>query len=217
MQILASARLACQLFYVANDDNDLNQPTEEPEFRDMRADFLDDFEDGNDSTDNSSAHGGTLSTNRTLLQALVAVLVVAIGLAVWVLSSNNRSNSANSQAGPTAVTVPTSTPTPTYREPTPTPEPTPIPTPLPEGFRACDATQLPNVDASYVVDTNTTPLKQRRAPSIQADQAGNYPPATKNLRFTGECVVNVGDGLTWWSIDNGEEVVWVAAKFVTQG
>jgi hypothetical protein len=35
------------------------------------------------------------------------------------------------------------------------------------------------------------------------------------LVFTGECVVNVADGYTWWKIFNGTEDVWVASAFVT--
>jgi hypothetical protein len=33
--------------------------------------------------------------------------------------------------------------------------------------------------------------------------------------FTGECVMNVSDGYTWWKIFNGAEDVWIASAFVT--
>ena len=69
--------------------------------------------------------------------------------------------------------------------------------------------------SSYIVDTNTAPLNQRYEPSVGGAQAGSFDPGQTGLVFTGECVVNVTDGYTWWKIFNGTEDVWVASAFVT--
>lgn len=204
-----------------NDDKEIENSGESSDFRDYRSDFNDDFgasgidaepDFGDTGTAKNTSQAGA---NRLLLKILLGIVGIAVVLAIWSLIGSGRSKTNADEAGPTPVAVPTSTPTPTHQEPTPTPVPTVQPTALPQGFRACEATQMPKLDTKYVVDTNTTPLKQRRKPSVQGDLAGSYPPAQADLNFTGECVYNEADGLVWWSINNGSEVIWVAAKFVT--
>ena len=74
---------------------------------------------------------------------------------------------------------------------------------------------MPLTTSTYTVDTNTTPLRQRVGPSVDADQTGAFDAGQPNLVFNGECVVNIADGFTWWQIFNGTEDVWVASDFVT--
>jgi len=162
-------------------------------------------------------------TNRTLLGVLVAMLLVAVLLALWFLLFQDDSKttpvSAGGQALPTPLTISTPTPDPAA---TPTPAPTvaaaaPVvtPSPVPEGFQACDTASAPLTTATYIVDTNTTPLNQRLSPSVDGEPAGKFAAGETGLVFSGECVVNVSDGYTWWRIFNGSEDVWVASDFVT--
>lgn len=165
-------------------------------------------------------------TNRTILGVLLALLFVAVLLALWfLLFDDGDSTNAGSvdTAGPTPVTIPTSTPDPVASggvvEPTADVQPTTarveVSTPIPEGFEACGAERAPLTTTSYVVDTNTTPLNQRAEPAVGAEQSGTFEAGESGLVFTGECVVNIGDGYTWWQIFNGTTDVWVASNFVT--
>lgn len=156
-------------------------------------------------------------TNRTVLGILLALLGIAVLLAVWALIFNNGDSGAfgsNAQPTPTALTVPTPAPTvaPTA---TPIPAPSVAPTTLPTGFEACGTAQSPSTTGTYVVDTNTTPLNQRAEPSVSGELAGTFRPGRDDLTFTGECVVNVDDGYTWWKINNGTADVWIASTFVS--
>jgi len=168
--------------------------------------------------------------NRTILGILLALLFVAVLLALWFLifDSDGGSSSASSdnRAFPTAVTIPTSTPDPlasavvpaqaaAVATAVPTTVPAITPTPLPEGFSACTDSTGPLTTSTYVVDTNSTPLNQRTEPSVDADQVGTFAAGKADLVFTGQCVVNVADGYTWWQIFNGTDDVWVASDFVT--
>jgi len=165
--------------------------------------------------------------NRTILGILLAMLFVAIVLALWFLLFD-RDGSASSaagddRAGPTPLTIATSTPDPLGSSagtaptaaPLPTSTPAIPPTAVPEGFTACADGDKPLVTSSYIVDTNTTPLNQRSEPAVSADQVGTFDPAQTGLVFTGDCVVNVTDGFTWWEIFNGTTDVWIASDFVT--
>jgi len=166
--------------------------------------------------------------NRTVLGLLLALLAIAVVLALWFLIFDNgdSSTSAASQAPrPTPLTIATSTPVPQDTsigiittedvEPEATTAPVPSSTPVAEGFEACTADASPLTTSSYIVDTNTAPLNQRYEPSVGGAQAGSFDPGQTGLVFTGECVVNVTDGYTWWKIFNGTEDVWVASAFVT--
>lgn len=178
-----------------------------------------------DQPERTATRTGT-QANRTMLGVLLALLLVAVLLALWALLSRNDDSAADiTTTRPTPVIVPTSTPVPsdaavgvnTVDEPAATPTSIPVatPTPLPEGLQACTTDRAPLVTATYIVDTNTTPLNQRSEPAVSAPQAGTFDPGQTGLVFTGECVVNVGDGYTWWEIFNGTEDVWVASDFVT--
>ncbi len=164
--------------------------------------------------------------NRTMLGVLLALLAVAVLLALWFLIFDNGDDTAagsNQSALPTPVTIP-ATPTPVggigvattdETAATPTTAPVATATPIPEGFEACASTAEPSTTGTYIVDTNTTPLNQRAEPAVSAAQAGTFDPGQTGLSFTGECVVNIGDGYTWWKIFNGTEDVWIASSFVT--
>lgn len=166
--------------------------------------------------------------NRTVLGALIVLLLFAVVLSIWALlfrddDDANSGDSTVASAGPTPVPVPTSTPTPvpdavlgTVGEGTQPPAgPTLIPTTVPVGFEACDPSESPSATASYIVDTSTTPLNQRVSPSVSAELAGSFEPGKTGLVFTGDCLVNLEDELVWWQINNGTADVWVASKFVT--
>ena len=166
--------------------------------------------------------------SRTLLGVLLAVLAIAILVTLWSFVFNNDDDSTASSsdaAAPTPLTIPTTPPTPdasvgvtTTDEASaePTTAPVATATPLPEGFEACTDDASPSTTGSYIVDTNTTPLNQRAEPAVTSDQAGTFDPGQTGLQFTGECVVNITDGYTWWQIFNGTDDVWVASSFVTQ-
>jgi len=162
---------------------------------------------------------GRPQANRTVLGILLALLGVAVLLALWALIFNNGGSGGSASGAlptPTAVTLPT--PGPTVNEaPTavPTTAPAVTPTVLPTGFEACGVDREPSVTSTYIVDTNTTPLNQRSEPSVDGDLAGTFAPAQSGLSFTGECVVNVADGYTWWKINNGSADVWIASTFVS--
>lgn len=169
---------------------------------------------------------GRAQPSRTVLGALLAVLVVAVLLALWFLivgGDDDDVASADDDAVevavgvPTALPIPTSTPTPAVvaDEPVPTPEPTAIPTPVPEGFEACGDERAPLLTSTYIVDTLSTPLNQRAEPSVDGDLVGSFDPGATGLTFNGECVVNLADGYVWWQIDNGSADVWIASSFVT--
>ena len=162
-----------------------------------------------------------------MLGVLLALLFVAVVLALWFLifDDGDSSSSANPAPRPTPLTIATSTPVPDETtvgvtttdtaDATPTTEPVATATPVPEGFEACADGAAPLTTATYIVDTNTTPLNQRMEPAVSGAQAGTFDPGQTGLVFTGECVVNVADGYTWWQIFNGTEDVWVASAFVT--
>lgn len=157
--------------------------------------------------------------SRVVLGVLLAFLLIAVLLALWALlfGGNDSTDLASGQApSPTPLTIATATPLPAA-SPTPVPTVTPsaTTTPIPEGLQACADDNLPLTTATYVVDTNTTPLNQRTEPSIDANREGAFDAGQKGLVFTGECVVNVVDGYTWWKIFNGTRDVWVASDFVT--
>lgn len=163
--------------------------------------------------------------NRTILGVLLALLFVAVILALWFLIFDRDGNATaadDDRARPTPLTIATSTPDPTggaVTAPTAQVIATAVPditaTPVPEGFTACADADKPLTTSSYIVDTNTTPLNQRAEPSVGAVQAGTFDPGQTGLVFTGDCVVNVADGYTWWQIFNGTADVWVASAFVT--
>jgi hypothetical protein len=166
--------------------------------------------------------------NRTLLRVLLTLLFVAVLLALWFLIFDNDDSTtagSGSAAGPTPLTIATSTPEPEdvvvgvtttdSVEETPTTVSVATPTPVPEGFEACGTDREPLTTTTYIVDTNTTPLNQRSEPAVSAPEAGTFDPGESGLVFTGECVVNVADGYTWWKIFNGSEDVWIASDFVT--
>jgi len=111
---------------------------------------------------------------------------------------------------PTPGTVATATAVPVA-----TTAPSVTPSPVPEGFQACPDDRKPITTATYVVDTNTTPLNQRTEPAVGSDQAGTFAPGQENLVFSGDCVINTTDQYTWWKIFNGTQDVWVASDFVT--
>lgn len=161
---------------------------------------------------------GRPQTNRTVLGILLALLGVAVLLALWALIFNQNESSAfgsGSQPTPTALTVPTPAPTviPTV---TPIPAPSVVPTALPVGFEACGTERSPSTTSTYVVDTNTTPLNQRLEPGVGGELAGTFRPGQNDLAFSGECVVNVDDGYTWWKTNNGTQDVWIASDFVSR-
>lgn len=168
---------------------------------------------------------GRPQANRTILGVLLALLFVAIVLALWFLLFDDRDSTASSAnssgAMPTPLTIATVAPTPAGQtvEPAPVEEPTATPiataTAVPAGFEACATARLPTTTSTYVVDTNTTPLNQRVEPAVSASQAGTFAPGQDDLVFTGNCVVNITDGYTWWEIFNGTDDVWVASDFVT--
>ena len=170
--------------------------------------------------------------NRTILGALVVLLIVAVLLALWFLviddDSGDGSGDEVAAAGPTPLPIPSSTPSPEIsvettgddaEETAPlaeaTPEPTAIPTPVPEGFEACGADIAPSATASYIVDTTSTPLNQRAEPDVTSELAGTFDPGQTGLVFTGECLVNLNDQYVWWEINNGTTNVWVASDFVS--
>lgn len=173
--------------------------------------------------------------NRTILGVLIVLLVIAVLLALWFLVIDDDDSSGpgddSALAGPTPVTIPTSTPTPvavdtgpvaaddapagTDALPTPLPTVATTPTPVPEGFEACGPDRAPSATSTYIVDTSTTPLNQRVGPGVDNELAGSFDPGTTGLVFTGECLVNLGDGYVWWQIETETASVWVASEFVT--
>lgn len=166
--------------------------------------------------------------NRTMLGVLLALLFVAVILALWFLlfdGGDSESAADGAEAGPTPLTIATATPQPdessvglsTTDEDVAQPTATPAATPLPEDLEACSPDAAPQTTATYIVDTNTTPLNQRTEPAVSGTQAGTFDPGQTGLVFTGECVVNTADGYTWWKIFNGSEDVWIASRFVTPG
>jgi hypothetical protein len=161
-----------------------------------------------------------------VLGVLLALLGVAVLLALWFLlfagDDANDSAAELSTAAPTAIALPTMTAIAITDDgsaaaPATTTVPLTTPTPVPEGFEACAPDRLPSTTGTYVVDTNTTPLNQRSEPAVGAELAGTFAPGQTGLSFTGNCVVNLGDGYVWWEIDNGTENVWIASDFVTPG
>lgn len=181
------------------------------------------------------SEGQRPQTNRTVLGALIVLLLVAVLLALWFLvfdddeGANGTGDDSALDAGPTPVTIPTSTPGPVIVDagagdddesasalPTPLPTSVPTtPTPVPEGFEACGTDRAPSTTGTYIVDTSTTPLNQRVGPSVASDLAGSFDPGTTGLVFTGECLVNLGDGFVWWEIETDTATVWVASDFVS--
>lgn len=164
--------------------------------------------------------------NRTLLGVLLAVLFIAVLLALWFLIFDNDDSTASGDPAPrpTPLTIATSTPVPDdavgvtttdTAETAPTTAPVAAATPVPEGFEVCVDNAVPLTTATYIVDTNTTPLNQRLEPAVSSDLAGTFDPGQTGLVFTGECVVNIADGFTWWQIFNGADDVWIASSFVT--
>jgi hypothetical protein len=172
--------------------------------------------------------------NRTMLGVLLALLFVAVVLALWFLLFDNgdsASSSAPEGTQPTPLAIPTSTPVPSVAigaddttvgitttdsvNAAPTTAPVATATPVPQGFEVCTTETAPLTAATYIVDTNTTPLNQRASPDVSGTQAGTFDPGQTGLMFTGECVMNVSDGYTWWKIFNGAEDVWIASAFVT--
>lgn len=170
--------------------------------------------------------------NRTMLGLLLALLFVAVVLALWFLlfdDGDSSSSSASQSALPTPLVIPTSTAAPssttdavdttvglnTTGAADAAPTTAPFATPVPQGFEACTTETAPLTTATYIVDTNTTPLNQRADPAVSGAQTGTFDPGQTGLVFTGECVVNVSDGYTWWKIFNGAEDVWIASAFVT--
>lgn len=160
--------------------------------------------------------------SRSVLGALLILLVVAVLIAMWALLTGGDDEVATADEQvvatvPTALPIPTSTPIPVAEDPAtaPTPIPTPVPTSVPDGFEACGDTRSPILSATYIVDTNTTPLNQRDLPSVDGSQVGAFDPGETGLVFNGECVVNLADGYVWWQINNGTADVWVASSFVT--
>ena len=172
--------------------------------------------------------------NRTMLGVLLALLFVAVVLALWfLLFDNGDSSSSSAPEGtqPTPLAIPTSTPVPSVAisaddttvgitttdsvNAAPTTAPVATATPVPQGFEVCTTETAPLTAATYIVDTNTTPLNQRASPAVSGTQAGTFDPGQTGLMFTGECVMNVSDGYTWWKIFNGAEDVWIASAFVT--
>jgi len=171
--------------------------------------------------------------NRTMLGVLLALLFVAVVLASWFLLFDNGDSSSSATEGtqPTPLAIPTSTPVPSVAngaddttvgvtttdsvDAAPTTAPVTTATPVPQGFEVCTTENAPLTAASYIVDTNTTPLNQRANPAVSGAQAGTFDPGQTGLVFTGECVMNVSDGYTWWKIFNGAEDVWIASAFVT--
>lgn len=200
-RVLASALAACNRYNVPNDDESKILP---PMMNDR----------------------ARPQANRTMLGVLLALLFVAVLLALWFLifDSGDATSSADPAPRPTPLTIATSTPVPDDSvgitttdavEAAPTTAPVATATPVPEGFEACTADTAPLTTATYIVDTNTTPLNQRSEPAVSGTQAGTFDPGQTGLVFTGECVVNIADGYTWWQIFNGTEDVWVASDFVT--
>ena len=162
--------------------------------------------------------------NRTLLGVLLALLFVAVLLALWFLIFDSGDSSASDSGAtpkPTPLTIATSTPVPdgtagaAAAPATPSPTPLATATAVPEGFEPCPAGAGPSTAITYIVDTNTTPLNQRAEPAVSSAQSGTFAPGQTGLVFTGDCVVNLEDGFTWWEIFNGTEDVWVASEFVT--
>lgn len=168
--------------------------------------------------------------NRTMLGVLMALLFVAVLLAVWFLlfdGDDSESADDGAEVGPTPLTIATATPQPddssvglsTTDEDgaAPTTEAVATATTLPADLEACASDAAPQTTATYIVDTNTTPLNQRTEPAVSGSQAGTFDPGQTGLVFTGECVVNTADGYVWWKIFNGSEDVWIASQFVTPG
>jgi len=164
-----------------------------------------------------ASRSGNPAMSRTVLGALLALLMLAILLAVWFLlfgGDNDETATSLSTTAPTAIPIPTSTPVPPAAAATAA-EPTAVATSVPSGFEACSADRAPLVTATYIVDTIETPLNQRSEPSINGDLVGSFEAGSTGLSFTGECLVNITDGFVWWQINNGEVDVWVASDFVT--
>lgn len=176
--------------------------------------------------------------SRAVLGALSLLLLVAVVLALWFLvfddddTDPGASDDRSVATGPTPLPIPTSTPSPeaarsvvddtqsedgTTGSQVPTPLATTLPTPVPDGFEACGSDRAPSSTGTYIVDTTTTPLNQRSEPSVASEAAGAFDPGTTGLIFTGECLVNLGDGYVWWQINNGTADVWVASEFVSPG
>jgi len=162
--------------------------------------------------------------NRTILGVLLALLAVAvllgIGRLIFDRGDSATTNLSTQSALPTALTIvePTAPPADATAQPlaiAPTAAPAAAATPVPAGFEACATDALPLTITTYIVDTNTTPLNQRAEPAVTAEQTGTFAPGQDDLVFTGDCVVNVNDGYTWWEIFNGTDDVWVASSFVT--
>lgn len=157
------------------------------------------------------------AVSRTVLGALLALLMLAILLAVWFLlfgGDDDKTATSLSTTAPTAIPIPSSTPVPPAAAATAV-EPTAVATPVPSGFEACSTDRAPLVTATYIVDTIETPLNQRSEPSINGDLVGSFEAGSTGLSFTGECLVNITDGFVWWQINNGAVDVWVASDFVT--
>lgn len=161
-------------------------------------------------------------TNRAVLGVLLAFLFIAILLALWSLlfrgDDSTTASAGNSDlVAPTPLTIATATPVPPATTPTVTPTTAPVATAtsVPEGFEACDEARAPLATATYIVDTNTTPLNQRSEPSVNAPQSGTFDPGQSGLVFDGDCVVNLADGYVWWQINNGTNDVWIASSFVS--
>lgn len=160
--------------------------------------------------------------SRSVLGALLILLVVAVLIALWAIVTGGDDDLASNgdqvvTTVPTALPIPTSTPLPIIENAatTPTPVPTAAPTPVPDGFEACGDSRSPIRSATYIVDTNTAPLNQRDLPSVDGNLVGAFDPGQSGLVFNGECIVNLADGYVWWQIDNGTDNVWIASSFVT--
>ncbi|MEM7093174.1 MAG: hypothetical protein AAF567_09245 [Actinomycetota bacterium] len=161
------------------------------------------------------------ATSRTVLGALLALLILAVVLALWAIITRDddpvaeQTSTTPEVSVPTALPIPTSTPAPAADEPTAVPVPTATPTPVPEGFEACGEDRAPLLSATYIVDTISTPLNQRSEPSVDGELVGAFDPGQTGLSFNGDCVVNLADGFVWWQIDTANGPVWVASSFVT--
>lgn len=179
--------------------------------------------DADDSNNLLERFGGS---NRVILIALLAVLGLAALIALWSLLTGGDETANEPAPLPTAVTLPTSETAPTVGivsgstgtevEPTATVDVIEVtPTALPVGFSACSIDQAPSATASYIVDTNSVPLKHRSGPSIDSEQVGSSPSASTGLVPDGDCVFNENEQRVWWAVDVEGEQVWVAAAFLT--
>ena len=178
--------------------------------------------DHDDNPVPSDDEPGRPALSRTVLGVLLALLILAVLITLWALLTGGDDEVADDEvavataAVPTALPIPTSTPAPeVVPEETVPPTPTAIPTPVPEGFEACGDDRAPLLSATYIVDTLSTPLNQRSEPAVDGELMGTFAPAQSGLVFTGDCVVNLGDGYVWWEINNGSADVWIASRFVT--